>query len=305
VTESENARKALIYETIAKIVGRKDGVAFGIYSKLAKENPDIVVSPSLYLNEIASAAEVGFDEAEKAFHFVRQAFADAVCTAVLCEDDAIWQELFKGGSADVHFIYAYGQLELLNKKRVLISGMKMPSLEGRGNSFAASGEASEAGCAIASSLDVGIPDGVSQHSLGCGYPLILVIPAPISQDCIRPNALTLSIFPPSVKAEKWFVVPRNRFMISISDVFVNVEEKDGGPLWELSEIAYSSGKKVVLFDDAVSNPRYKFASSFAKKDGVAIYRKKGDLKKLLKGEKQSKAKKKEPKKVESDQFELF
>lgn len=94
---------------------------------------------------------------------------------------------------------------------------------------------------------------------------------------------------------------RNRLFAQIVDLLLLVEEKDGGPGWNIAQILMSNNKDVVFPKQFVENINYKYAQKYAGLNHTMIYKKKDDLLKKLKPKK-----KREKKEVDSFvQLSLF
>lgn len=288
----KNENEAMLYETLKCIFKGDEEAAWESYLKIALK-ADVTRTLPEIISITCDILNVNSFTLSEAYYKVRNSFsAYQFDYEILTESDPLWPQSLKSSGLGVHFLYLVGDRSLLAKPRCAVLGMRQPSLQGKEDATKAVAEINEAGGVVVSTLDVGLDAFCLLYAYNLRHKPIVILASPLHQ-CV-PEAhkelmvnianfggLLVSPFPPCAKAQKWFTVPRNRLLVSLSDYLVILEEKDGGPLWNLGELALQAGHKAVVFNTVTENPAYTYASRFGKNDGVCIYSRKGDLKKLL------------------------
>ena len=233
---------------------------------------------------------------------------DVLDYAVIKEGD----ERFPSSADGIHFLYAYGDMTLLDQEPVTVLGMRGPSDEARSAAVSVLRELMDMGRPVMSTLDTGLDAYSMLYALNERMGQIVVLASPLHQ-CMpesqkelmlslanaKPANLLVSPFPPSAKAQKWFTVPRNEVLVALTDFLVILEERDGGPLWKLARSLTDRGGRVMLTDSCLSNPLYSQARLFAEDHEVLVYRRHGDLKRILTSHSSRR------RKTEAEQLELF
>lgn len=306
----KNENQALLYETLAQLYKRDQKKAYAIYSAVALRC-DITRTLPEIINTICDVTGESSFTISEIYYKVRSAFSSYSFTYhIISENDKEWPLKAQADDLDVHFLYAAGDLSLLSKPKVAVLGMRQPSDQGKENAVKAIDETFDAGGALVGTLDIGL----DVWSLLCGYNkgmgVIATLASPLHQ-CVpesqkefmvniaRRGGLLITSFPPSSTAQKWFSVPRNRLLVSLADLVAVAEEKDGGPLWTLLEQALKLNKKAFIFSSMIEDPAFTYASRYAEREGVQVYMRKGDIKRVFV------PRKKRTEKVDYGQLDLF
>lgn len=297
--------ESLLYESLRSLVG--DG-AWSLLTTLAG-SVDISRPLPEIVRPVAEAAGVEAWRINDAWQRERH-FHEAYPFDyhILMEGDKLFPKNLEG----IHFLYCYGRLSLLEASPVTVLGMRGPSMEGRQSAVDVIRELSSLGRPIMGTLDTGLDAYSMLYALNERMGQIVVLASPLHQ-CMpesqkelmlslanaKPANLLVSPFPPSAKAQKWFTVPRNEVLVALTNFLVILEERDGGPLWKLARSLTDRGGRVMLTDSCLSNPLYSQARLFAEDHEVLVYRRHGDLKRILTSHSSRR------RKTEAEQLELF
>ena len=187
-------------------------------------------------------------------------------------------------------IYASGNLELLKTRTLTILGMLRPSMQGRYDALQVLSYLISEDVTAILTLDDGIPFLVAENMLSRNGNVIAILSDPISR-CSSANeaklrariyasGLLLSVFPPSVRSERWHVVVRNNFIASISESVFLAEEKDGGPSWAVFDKVLARGGRAMLSSSMLEVPSYTWAGRHIE-SGSLTYSSEKDLRRLL------------------------
>ncbi len=287
----KNENQALLYETLAQLCRHDAKRAWTFFSAIALRADITRTLPEIITTVCEVTGETSFAISE-VYYKVRSAFsAYRFEYSIISENDSEWPLKAQADDLNVHFLYATGDLSLLKKPKVSVLGMRQPSEAGKENAVKAIDETVEAGGVLVGTLDIGL----DVWSMLCGYNKgmgeIAVLASPLHQ-CVPESqkelmvniarrGLLITSFPPSASAQKWFSVPRNRLLVSLTDVVAVAEEKDGGPVWTLLEQAVKIGKKAFIFSSMLEDPAFTYAARYAEAEGVQTWRRKGDIKRLF------------------------
>ena len=197
---------------------------------------------------------------------------------------------YSGQQEDVHFLYAAGRTELLEKKKLVYIGAVMPSLQARKDTALSVIEAVKNDYTIMAPFEAGLGPYALSVALKNGGNVCAVLPCFLSRcpnekllslmEGIYNSGLLLSPFSPYTKSEKWHVVLRNRFLSSFGDGFYLPEEKDGGPGWAVFDQAIKNGKRCAISSSSLSNPNFSWCQERGEK-GVLEIKKPRDIKLLF------------------------
>lgn len=305
-----NENAAMLYETLCRIAKGKSDVAYDFYSRIAihagvdSTLPEIVEAVSSVTGESTYTVTEHYYKVRALFSTYKFNYT------IISENDPSWPSGLD--NRDFHFLYAAGDITLLGKKKLAVTGMRMPSDDGKKNAAVSCREAGQAGCAVVSTLDFGIDSFSLMYSLNEKIPCIALLASPLHQ-CVpetqkelmvsiaNNGGLILTPFSPSQKAEKWFAIPRNRLLTSIASAISVSEEKDGGPSWRLASLVEEKAKPVFIFDNMLEKDEYTYAKRFSTEEGVHIWKRSGDIKRILSSSTSSRRKKNNS----SEQLELF
>ncbi len=308
----KNENEAMLYETLKSIYRGDEDIAWESYLKVALK-ADVTRTLPEIISITCDTLNVNSFTLSEAYYKVRNIFsAYQFDYEIITEADPLWPQGLKYTDLKFHFLYLVGDRSLLTKTRCAVLGMRQPSLQGKEDAIKAINEVNDAGGVVVSTLDTGLDAYSLLYAYNIKCPSIAVLASPLHQ-CIpetqkdlminiaNSGGLLISPFPPCAKTQKWFTVPRNRLLVTLADYLVILEEKDGGPLWTLGELSLQAEHKVILFNTVTENPAYTYASRFGQKEGVCIYSRKGDLKRIIAPQR----KRSKTKREDSEQLSLF
>lgn len=278
--------EAKCYETLLALYGYDADRAYSVYSELSRltDTSESFASYAEKYEDLIGNPE----EALSIWRAVRDAFdSEKVPCTVISEQSPYFPEM-KGDFFP--FIYASGNISLLNGKIVTMLGMPQPSIQGRSDMLGAAGALMQEGGIVMAPLDPGLPSFALQVALRFRGSAIAVLSTPLSrctsehllplQKDLMEKALVLSVFSPYRKTERWFGKIRNSFIASISSSVFVAEEKDGGPSWSIADPAVSHGAKLMVPIFASSNPAYQWMKRHVE-EGALVYSREKDMKRLL------------------------
>lgn len=287
----KNRNKAQLYETL-KILYKNEEKAYLAYSTISLRDNISSTLPEIISTVIGVT---GFSDTDitDCYYRVRSSFEQyKMDYHIISQEDPAWPQGIQEGEYPVRFLYAYGNVSLLGNKRITVTGMRLPSLQGKDDAVKICQDANEKGVTILSTLEQGINHLVLSLCLKFGNFPIALLSTPLHQcnpessrelmvRIANEGGLLLTRFSPAEKSEKWFSVPRNRLLVKMTKNLVVVEEKDGGPEWLIADMVSKNDGKIMLFNSSVTNPNYTGAKKAAEESNVVIYNKQGDLKKLI------------------------
>ena len=297
-----NENEALLYETLYALTGKDEKKAFLLYGTVALKCDISRTLPEI----IYPAGEAtGFSsfELSETYYRIRNAFSSyRFEMTILKEGDPQWPSSLR--DSGVHFLYLVGRTDLLSKKKVAVRGFRVPSEDGKNAAINAMRDIKDVDGVVVTTADTGLDHYAAAYSLSEGIPVMIVLSSPLHMavpeaakellvSAANGNGLLVSQFPPHVKAEKWFAVPRNRLLLSLADHFVLCEEKDGGPLFAQAETFLKEKGRVFVYESFANNPQYSYAGKLSHADGTCVLKRKGDLKKILVPQKKSSRRKKD------------
>lgn len=278
---------AILYETLCELVHIEN--AWTVFSQI-RQKCDVHQDLPQIVASVSDITGIPIYRINEAWKRVRHSFeAYPFRYEILEEDSALFPD-----AEGIHFLYAYGDLSLLERAPVTVVGMRGPGQEARSDAVAVLKDLSDLDCPVMGTLDTGLDAYVMLYALNTGMAQIAVLASPLHQ-CMPESqkelmegiansgrSLLLSPFAPSSRAQKWFTVPRNRLLVALTGTMVILEEKDGGPLWRLAGQVLDRGGRLVIAQNCVSNPAYGYARDYAARPSVSLFRRRGDLK-LLSG----------------------
>ena len=278
--------EAKCYETLLCLYGWDRDKAYRVYSELSR----MVDTAEPFASYAERCGEIIGDvpEAMDIWRSVRDAFdSQSIPYTVLTQESVYFPRM---SGAFFPFVYAAGNVSLLQKRIVTMVGMPHPSIQGRSDMLGAAGALMKENGVVMAPLDPGLPSFALQVALRFYGNAIGVLSTPLSkcqseqliplQKELMEKALLITVFAPSRKTERWYGKVRNSFLASISDAVFIAEEKDGGPSWSIADQAAAHGAKLMVPIFASSNPEYQWMKKHVE-DGALVYSKEKDMKRLL------------------------
>lgn len=186
------------------------------------------------------------------------------------------------------FIFARGNIELLNEKIVAIVGTRQPSINGKRSAYRLSEILGRYNIVVASGLARGIDTqahlAAVHHNKGItisviGTSLAKAYPAENSklQELISEKGLLISQFAPSEKVQRWFFPMRNAVMSGISLATVVIEAGETSGALKQADYALKQGRYVFIPQSALDNDAIKWPRRYIQKEGAYSFRKINEL----------------------------
>lgn len=283
-----NLNEALLYETLCALYKGKEDISWENWSRIAIK-ADVTRSLPEIISPICEVTGMNSFTVSEEYYKIRNSFATFRTEySIIREGEAE----FPASVKNFHFLYAAGDLSLLSRKHVAVNGLRTPSVNGKENAIRTLEEAKEGGAVPVSTLDTGLDAYALLYAYNERIPSIAVLSSSL-RECVpetqkelmvnlaNNGSLLLTSFPPSRRAERWFNIPRNRLLVSLSDYFAVCEEKDGGPAWKLAELASEAGKGVILFENQLEEAGYTYPALFSGEHKCHIWHRKGDIRRLF------------------------
>ena len=281
--------EAMLYETIRSLASMDDDRAWQAYCAISSQC-DVSAPFAHIVLDVARILSIQPHVLNDAHAVIRHSFeAYPFDYAVIKEGD----ERFPSSADGIHFLYAYGDMTLLDQEPVTVLGMRGPSDEARSAAVSVLRELMDMGRPVMSTLDTGLDAYSMLYALNQRMKQIVVLASPLHQcmpECQKDlmegiansgSSVLITPFPPSSRAQKWFTVPRNGLLVAMTDFLVILEERDGGPLWKLASGVMDAGGRVMVTDTCLANPANTYAARFSRERGVLAYRRRGDLRRHL------------------------
>ena len=278
--------EAKCYETLLCLYGWDRDKAYSVYSELSRHAD--TSEPFACYAEKSKDIIGNVDQALSIWRSVRDAFDSQSIPFTVLTPESVYFPRMDG--AFFPFIYASGNVSLLQRKTVTMIGMPRPSIQGRSDMLGAAGALMKEDGVVMAPLDAGLPSFALQVALRFRGNAIAVLSTPLSkcqseqliplQRELMEKALVITVFAPSRSTERWFGKVRNSFIASISDTVFIAEEKDGGPSWSIADQAAEHGAKLMVPIFASSNPEYQWMKKHVE-DGALVYSKEKDIRRLL------------------------
>ncbi len=303
-----HVNEALLYETLCSICGGNEKKAWTMYGECASRC-SVSVPLVEIMKEVMAVTGLPDSSVSIAYNAVKHSFdAYPFEYEILSHEDSCFPHSLR----NVHFLYLFGNTSLLEGEYVTLLGMRGPGEDARFDAVHAVTELKAADVTVMTTLDTGLDAYISRYAFNQQLKQIVVLASPLHQ-CVPESqqdlmvniansgklGLLVSPFAPCRRAQKWFAVLRNETIAALSRLIVVIEEKDGGPLWKLCDMAREGGCRILIAGSCVSNPVYTYASAYREK-GAGIYRK-NDLKKMFSADTAGKR----GKKKDDGQLELF
>ena len=272
--------EAMLYETIRALASMDDDRAWQAYCAISSQC-DVSAPFADIVLDVARLLSIQPHVLNDAHAVIRHSFeAYPFSYAVIKEGD----ERFPASAGGIHFLYAYGDMTLLDQGPVTVLGMRGPSDGARSAAVAVLRELMDMGRPVMSTLDTGLDAYSMLYALNQRMKQIVVLASPLHQ-CMPEGQKELmegiANSGSSLLVTKWFTVPRNGLLVAMTDFLVILEERDGGPLWKLASGVMDAGGRVMVTDTCLTNPANTYAARFSQERGVLAYRRRGDLRRHL------------------------
>lgn len=286
----QKVNESMCYESILTLVNEDYKRAYEVYSEL-KGKVDLSDPLPSFSSLISALIKRSEDEIDSVWRAIRLKYQNIKASyEILDEKNILFPKELLKSEYPVPFLYALGNIALLDKERLTVIGSLSPSETASAIVKETASFIKKAKVALFTPLRLGISsiaiaDTLKECSSVIAFSSSFVTKAPNERlkaqmvDLYKMGALILSVSGPARMENKWHQVVRNRAISSLSTSVFLVEEKDGGASWK-------------IFDDAKEHARAMLSSHFASldgysftksrlSDGVLEYKNSSDLKKLL------------------------
>ncbi len=284
---TEHIQEAINFETVVVCTRRSETTIEPLFEELA-ERVDVSRPLSEQPSPYAKALHVPLESLLEVHQAVSHAFAKLSSNdTVLKRGCPGYPERAVDDPYAPRFLYARGEVGLLDSSTVAVIGTRNPSGEAKRNAHQATLALLEAGYSVCSGLALGT-DGVAHLAcLAAGKPTIAVIGTSLLESYpaqhaalqakIAETGLVITRFSPAATTQKWFFLLRNRLMSSLSVASLVVEDRDGGGAVHQAEYALEQGRLVVLYHHSVENRAILWPRRLSIRPGVIIVKKSSDI----------------------------
>lgn len=285
----QNENESMSYETILSLLGEDYKKAFSVYSILSKTVDMSYPLPS-FASTLASMVGVREEDLDSLWRRVRDSYQKIRGSyEIIDQNSPFFPSSLLSSEYPVPFLYALGNLRLLEKERMTVIGGLSPSKEAIAIAEEASSFLKENRVVLLTPLRLGISsimiaDMIKDSGNVIAFSSSFVTKAPNERlrdqmiDIYRRGGLLLSASGPARRDDKWHQVIRNRALSCLSSSIFLIEEKDGGPAWKIFDGAYEAKKMISLHQRGRDG--YSFISERLD-EGVLAYGDVRDLKKIL------------------------
>jgi len=180
------------------------------------------------------------------------------------------------------FLYARGNLDLLQNRIVSIVGSRQASDAGRKKAYELARILGMNGVTIASGLARGIDTAAHRSALENGFNTIAVIGTDLNraypaknedlQERITESGLVITQFSPASKVQRWHFPLRNGVMSGISLATVIVEASETSGALKQADFTLKQGRLLLIPKSAYDNPNIAWPRKYAERKGAYVVR---------------------------------
>lgn len=285
-----NVEESMGFETILSLTGEDYRKAYEIYTILRKETDVSYPLPS-YASVLSKMIGKREEDVDYLWRSIRDSYQRIRGSFEIIDDrNPLFPKEILESEYPTPFLYALGNLRLLEKENLAVIGSLSPDEESALIAMEASRFINSNKLVLLTPLRLGISsimiaDTIKDSGNVIAFSSSFVTKAPNERlknqmvDIYKRGGLIISATGPSRKEDKWHQVIRNRAISALSDAVLLIEEKDGGPSWRIFDGAGDSVRKMVSSRKA-GRPGYSFITERIA-NGALEYRDERDLKKLL------------------------
>lgn len=285
-----NVEESMGFETILSLTGEDYRKAYEIYTILRKETDVSYPLPS-YASVLSKMIGKREEDVDYLWRSIRDSYQRIRGSFEIIDDrNPLFPKEILESEYPTPFLYALGNLRLLEKENLAVIGSLSPDEESALIAMEASRFINSNKLVLLTPLRLGISsimiaDTIKDSGNVIAFSSSFVTKAPNERlknqmvDIYKRGGLIISATSPSRKEDKWHQVIRNRAISALSDAVLLIEEKDGGPSWRIFDGAGDSVRKMVSSRKA-GRPGYSFITERIA-HGALEYRDERDLKKLL------------------------
>ena len=264
--------EAIIYFSVQFFMKGSDKKTSEFFRKLvlnSRENSVNILSSEI----IAEELNVDLNAFLDVYNGVKKSFSELPADTVLINKyDERYSRLLLETAEAPPYLFARGNIDLLNEKAVSVVGSRNASFEGLKNTEKFVSSLLRRNIVVVAGLAKGIDTQAHCTTLENGSKTIAVIGTAINQyypkenrmlqDEIARNGLVISQFSPYAKTERWHFPVRNATMsgISIATVIMEAGETSGALIQ--ADYALKQNRMVLIPKKAVDNPNIKWPKKY-------------------------------------------
>lgn len=254
-------------------------------------------------SKFAAKLSVETNELSKIYFKVRESFEGLPDeTIIIDQEDERWPTNINDFPYCPKFIYCLGDVDLLKKNIVVITGTKSPVEENKVLVTKSVDSFVKNEIVVASGLSLGIEGLTSAESVKHFAPTIAVIGTPLGeyyppsheklQDFIAAQGgLIITMIPPSSPPQnfKFNFLLRNRLLIALSKALLIIDDRDRSGSVKMAEVAIINNRKVYYYSSLLKKPHLSWPLLLKERENVKVVRYPGNLVRDLLGVKKTKS----------------
>ena len=284
-----NVEESMCFETLLSLFSDDYKKAYEVYSKLKKE-VDISYPLPSYASKLENVVLKREDEIDSIWRGIRDSYQRIRGSFDIISDESpLFPKELLESEYPTPFLYALGNLRLLEKESITVVGSLSPNAEAESVVYDVSDFMKKNKLVLLTPLRLGISsmmiaDMIKDSGNVIAFSSSFVTKAPNERlrnqmmDIYKRGGLIISATGPSRKEDKWHQVIRNRALSSLTSSILLIDEKDGGPSWKIFDGAGNAKKMVCSFNRGSEG--YSFIDRSIK-GGAFEYKDERDLKKLM------------------------
>ena len=284
-----NVEESMCFETLLSLFSDDYKKAYKVYSKL-KKDVDISYPLPSYASKLENVVLKREDEIDSIWRGIRDSYQRIRGSFDIISDESpLFPKELLESEYPTPFLYALGNLRLLEKESITVVGSLSPNAEAESVVYDVSDFMKKNKLVLLTPLRLGISsmmiaDMIKDSGNVIAFSSSFVTKAPNERlrnqmmDIYKRGGLIVSATGPSRKEDKWHQVIRNRALSSLTSSILLIDEKDGGPSWKIFDEAGNAKKMVCSFNRGCEG--YSFIDRSIK-GGAFEYRDGRDLKKLM------------------------
>lgn len=276
--ESNSVKDAVIYFSVQHFFKGSDKATTDFFKRvfhLEKGNEKDKIS----LEELSKWLDVDFVTFKNVYNGVLKSFkALPKDTILIKKGDLKYSNLLNNTNEAPQYLFARGDIELLNERSVSVVGSRNASAKGLYDTERFVNSLVKRNIVIVAGLAKGIDYQAHKSALDAGGKTIAVIGTPINQyypkenrelqEEIAEKGLLISQFSPYEKTERWHFPVRNATMSGISTATVIMEAGETSGALIQADYAIKQDKIVLIPSSAVNNQNIKWPKKYIEKGAM-------------------------------------
>jgi DNA processing protein len=275
-----NIREAINFTTLLLGTRRSESQLEPLFEKIGEVVPLADPLP-LHPNTYAEASGIDPGELLETHSYVKTRFLrldDG--DIVMKRGDAVYPEAITSMPDSPRFLYARGDMRLLEQKSATIIGTRTPSDQGTRMTKDVVQALGSHQVVIVAGLAMGIEGIAHITALAMDVPTIAVLGTSLIdtyppghrqlQHIIGEKGLLLTRYSPAIQLQKWHFLLRSRLMSSLSTGSILIEDRDGGSAVKQADYAITQHKRVVVFQQSMDNRSLLWPRRLSLQPGVMV-----------------------------------